>query len=149
MTRFAESLDRWMKERGFSQAELGRCLRTPGKPKGITGEAVGNWLRGARPTQVPAEVIAAALTLPVADVRRALGQDAEEPRQLTHRAQQEARLTRVLVAISGDDLDYLCAFAEFLAARNEREAWRQFALEKLSRAYGEDEPEYTLADTRA
>ena len=31
---------------------------------------------------------------------------------------------------------------------DEREEWRQIALQALSRCYGEDEPEYTLADLK-
>jgi hypothetical protein len=37
-------------------------------------------------------------------------------------------------------------FAQFLQTRGDRESWSQFGRLQLSRAYGDDEPEYTEAD---
>ena len=61
----------------------------------------------------------------------------------------QRRLGEVVGRISARDLDELCDFAEFLASRRERGEWRQYGLAMLARAYGDDEPEYTLADIKS
>ena len=139
-----------MQERGWSQAEVGRRLRTPQKPNGISGVAVGHWLHGdARPTQISAEVIADALQLRAEEVRDALGLEAAASGGPPYDTGSQRRLIDVVGRISQSDLEELCDFADFLAARREREEWRQFALDKLARAYGDSEPEYTLADLKS
>jgi hypothetical protein len=47
-----------------------------------------------------------------------------------------------------DRLRELLDFVEFLNWRDEREGWRVFGQEQLARAYGPNEPEYTLADLK-
>ena len=56
------------------------------------------------------------------------------------------RLNEIIEDLSEERLRTLLEFAEFLDAREEREAWTNLGLEQLAMAYGDDEPEYTLAD---
>lgn len=56
------------------------------------------------------------------------------------------RLNEIIEDLSEERLRALLEFAEFLDAREEREAWTNLGLEQLAMAYGDDEPEYTLAD---
>ena len=56
------------------------------------------------------------------------------------------RLNEIIEDLSEERLRALLEFAEFLDAREEREAWTNLGLEQLALAYGDDEPEYTLAD---
>jgi len=39
-------------------------------------------------------------------------------------------------------------FARFLSLREDREAWQEFGRRQLARAYGNEEPEYTLDDIK-
>ncbi|MEX0677265.1 MAG: hypothetical protein WD063_09330 [Pirellulales bacterium] len=57
-------------------------------------------------------------------------------------------LEKVLDELPEERLREVLHFAEFLNWREEREAWRQFGQPQLARAYGPDEPEYTLADLK-
>ena len=57
-------------------------------------------------------------------------------------------LEKVLGELPEDRLREVLHFAEFLTWREERDAWRHFGRAQLSRAYGPDEPEYTLADLK-
>jgi hypothetical protein len=50
--------------------------------------------------------------------------------------------------LSEESLQKLIDFARFLATEDERAAWRRFGQASLARAYGPDEPEYTVADLR-
>jgi hypothetical protein len=59
------------------------------------------------------------------------------------------RLQQVLDDLPEDRLLQVLDFAEFLNCRQEREEWRQFALGSLAKPYGDDEPEYTLADVKS
>lgn len=55
-------------------------------------------------------------------------------------------LQKVLNALPEDRLREVLDFAVFVSGQEEREAWRQFGRRQLARAYGADEPEYSLAD---
>ena len=39
-------------------------------------------------------------------------------------------------------------FATFLRSQEDREAWQEFGRQQLSRAYGDDEPEYGPQDIK-
>jgi hypothetical protein len=39
-------------------------------------------------------------------------------------------------------------FARFLRFREDRAAWQDFGRQQLARAYGDDEPEYTIEDIK-
>ena len=57
-------------------------------------------------------------------------------------------LERVLGELPEGRLREVLDFAEFLSWREENEAWRSFGQSQLAKAYGVDEPEYTIADVR-
>lgn len=57
-------------------------------------------------------------------------------------------LQRLLEKMPDDRLTEVLRFAEFVAWAQEREEWRSFGRGQLARAYGPDEPEYTLSDAR-
>jgi hypothetical protein len=52
----------------------------------------------------------------------------------------------VLQELPQHRLVQLLDFAKFLRLQDESEAWQQFGQMQLARAYGSDEPEYSLAD---
>jgi hypothetical protein len=54
----------------------------------------------------------------------------------------------VLRALPDDRLSQLLDFARYLSLRSETEAWQQFGRGQLAKAYGPDEPEYTLDDVK-
>jgi hypothetical protein len=54
-------------------------------------------------------------------------------------------LTNLLEKLPDDRLPALLEFAEFLASRTERLEWQALGRSQLAKAYGPDEPEYTLA----
>lgn len=56
-------------------------------------------------------------------------------------------LERVLQALPEERVREVLEFAESLRGQ-EAIAWRQFGQNQLARAYGPDEPEYTLADLK-
>ena len=56
------------------------------------------------------------------------------------------RLNQLIKAMPEERARELLDFAEYLEAREEREAWQRIGLAHLAQAYGEDEPEYTTAD---
>lgn len=58
-------------------------------------------------------------------------------------------LDNLLRNMSEDRLREVVDFATFLNWQEERAGWRRFGQNQLSRAYGPDEPEYTLADLKA
>ncbi len=58
----------------------------------------------------------------------------------------QERLQEIIEDLSEERLQALLEFAEFLDVREERSAWDRFGLAQLAKAYGDDEPEYTLAD---
>ena len=55
-------------------------------------------------------------------------------------------LEKLLKNMSEDRLREVVDFAAFLNWREERAGWRQFGQTQFSRAFGPNEPEYTLAD---
>jgi hypothetical protein len=59
-----------------------------------------------------------------------------------------ASLNPLLEGLSEERLRQLIDFARFLAAEDERAAWRNFGQAQLARAYGPDEPDYSEADLK-
>ena len=57
-------------------------------------------------------------------------------------------LAKILEGLPEERLREVLDFVEFLNAREEREAWRQFGQTQFARAYGPNEPEYTSADLK-
>ena len=60
---------------------------------------------------------------------------------------QEA-LDEILQILPDNRLDEVLDFARFLSERDERDAWQKFGRNQLARAYGPDEPEYSLDDLK-
>ncbi len=58
------------------------------------------------------------------------------------------RLAQILAALPEERLREVLDFAEFLSRREEQEAWQQFGQGQLAKAYGPNEPEYSLADLK-
>ena len=54
----------------------------------------------------------------------------------------------VLQELPEDRLSQLLDFARFLSVRDEGVAWQQSGRRQLAKAYGPDEPEYTLDDVK-
>lgn len=57
-------------------------------------------------------------------------------------------LENLLKNLPEERLGEIADFAAFLAWQEERGGWRQFGQTQLARAYGPDEPEYTLRDLK-
>lgn len=57
-------------------------------------------------------------------------------------------LVELVEQLPEDQIREVLDFARFVSSEAEREQWAQFGREKFSRAYGPDEPEYTLADLK-
>ncbi len=57
-------------------------------------------------------------------------------------------LAKLLENMPEERLRELADFAAFLNWQDERDGWRRFGQAQLARAYGPDEPEYTLADVK-
>jgi hypothetical protein len=57
-------------------------------------------------------------------------------------------LEPLLQGLSDDRLRQLIDFARFLAWEDERQDWLDLGRAQLARAYGPDEPEYSLADIK-
>ena len=58
----------------------------------------------------------------------------------------KAALDKVVETLSEERQREVLDFATFLSWQDDREGWRGFGKAQLARAYGPDEPEYTLAD---
>ena len=56
------------------------------------------------------------------------------------------RLRELVEAMPEDRAREVLDFAEFLQQRRECDDWRRFGLSHFAAAFGDDEPEYTLAD---
>ena len=57
-------------------------------------------------------------------------------------------LSKLLESMPENHLREVFDFARFVSSRAERDAWSVLALEHLERAYGPDEPDYTIADLK-
>ncbi len=55
-------------------------------------------------------------------------------------------LEEILQQLPESRLSEVVDFAQFLSWREEREAWQRFGQSQLAKAYGPDEPEYSLDD---
>jgi hypothetical protein len=53
---------------------------------------------------------------------------------------------KLLHAMPEERLSEVSDFGQFLNLRDEADAWRRFGQSQLARAYGANEPEYTMAD---
>jgi len=63
-------------------------------------------------------------------------------------ATAQFELERLIPELSPDEIQQVVNFAKFLRWQDERREWREFAKQRFARAYGDNEPEYTLADIR-
>ena len=54
----------------------------------------------------------------------------------------------VLQNLPENRLQEVLDFARFLSLQEDREAWQEFGRRQLARAFGEDEPEYSLDDIK-
>ena len=57
-------------------------------------------------------------------------------------------LDEVLEQLPEDRVAELLDYARFLAIRTEAQEWQRLGRQQFARAYGENEPDYTLADIR-
>jgi hypothetical protein len=58
----------------------------------------------------------------------------------------EEQLLEIVAELPESLRQELLRFALSLSAHEERREWRDFGLHQLAKAYGDDEPEYTLDD---
>jgi hypothetical protein len=57
-------------------------------------------------------------------------------------------LEKVLQTVPEERLPEVIRFAEFLSWQDERDSWRRFGQAQIAKAYGPDEPEYSLDDVK-
>ena len=57
-------------------------------------------------------------------------------------------LEGVLQSLPENRIQEVLDFARFLSVQEDRQAWQEFGREQLARAYGDDEPEYSLDDVK-
>jgi len=57
-------------------------------------------------------------------------------------------IEKYLDVLPEERLRELLHFAEFLKWQQERREWQQFGRAQLARAYGKDEPEYSIVDVK-
>ncbi len=57
-------------------------------------------------------------------------------------------LEPLLQDLPNDSLRQLIDFARFLAWQEEQKSWQEFGQSQLARAYGPDEPDYSLSDVK-
>lgn len=57
-------------------------------------------------------------------------------------------LEKVLQTLPEERLPEVVRFAEFLSWRDERDSWHQFGQAQLAKAYGPDEPEYSIDNVK-
>ncbi len=60
-----------------------------------------------------------------------------------------ADLEPLLQDLPDERLRQLIDFARFLAWQEERRSWQDFGQSQLARAYGPDEPEYSVSDIKS
>jgi hypothetical protein len=60
----------------------------------------------------------------------------------------QEQLSEVLQEMPEARVRQVLDFARFLSWEDEARAWREFGKTQLGKAYGDDEPEYTLADLK-
>jgi hypothetical protein len=58
------------------------------------------------------------------------------------------KLDKLLESLPDDRLLEIADFAAFLSWQEERAGWQRFGQVQLARAYGPNEPDYTLADLK-
>ncbi len=58
-------------------------------------------------------------------------------------------LEKVVAELPEERARAVLDFAMFLSWQEDREGWRHFGQAQFQRAYGPDEPDYTLADLKA
>jgi hypothetical protein len=58
------------------------------------------------------------------------------------------RLDKLLENMPEERLREIADFAAFLSWQEERDGWKQFGRSQLARAYGPNEPDYSLADLK-
>jgi hypothetical protein len=58
-------------------------------------------------------------------------------------------LEEIVQGLPENRVNEILDFARFLSWQEEREAWRQAGRASLARAYGPEEPDYTLEDLKA
>ena len=140
---FAHFLQRRMEELNIGQSDLADMVD-------VSPTAFWNWKRGTQPKSGLVGPLSAALQVARADIARLTGhalagEGAGAP--ATSLALVD-RLGAVMATLPADRLQTLLDFAEYLGMRDWREEQQRFALANLARAYGEDEPQYTLADLK-
>ena len=57
-------------------------------------------------------------------------------------------LEGILQSLPESRLQEVLDFARFLTVQEDREAWQEFGRRQFARAFGDDEPEYGLADIK-
>jgi hypothetical protein len=57
-------------------------------------------------------------------------------------------LEQLIADLSEEQMREVVNFAKFLRWSDERREWREFGQQQFAKAYGDDEPEYTLNDLR-
>jgi len=65
-----------------------------------------------------------------------------------HAMDARTTLEPLLQGLSDERLRQLIDFARFLAGEDERQAWQDLGRAQLARAYGPDEPDYTMLDIK-
>jgi len=65
-----------------------------------------------------------------------------------HAMDARTTLEPLLEGLSDERLRQLIDFARFLAGEDERQDWQDLGRAQLARAYGPDEPDYTMSDIK-
>lgn len=139
----AEVMRATMKSKGLTQAAVAERV-------GVSATAVGNWLKGTQPGSSLIDPIAATLDIDPNEVRRLAGYGPPDVVMEGIRSRQVVdRLSIIAATLPADRLETLLDFAEYLGLKDWRQERQEFALANLARAYGDDEPEYTLADIKS
>jgi hypothetical protein len=74
--------------------------------------------------------------------------NAKVPRSGDHEMDVRTTLEPLLQELPDDRLRQLIDYARFLAWQEERKNWQDFGQSQLAKAYGPDEPEYSLSDIK-